>query len=817
VLLIGLIGGVAMASVAAGRRTQSSYTTFVRSTNPTDLTMSVYGQGESPYSARLTKTIERLPNVRHVDSWVGVGALPLKPDGAPLIDSPLNPVGSLGLYFDDDRATAVEGRMARADRVDEFVTTALGARILHIHVGSVVPTGVYSLAQLSERGFGTPAVAPRRTIQMKLVGIVELNNEVVEDVVDQRPTDVVYTPALTHVSLHMGATQGTWYGLQFVHGSRDIASVERALTAVIPHGEVANFRVAATSNAKVERAVRPEAIALGLFGAIAGLAAIAVAAQAVAREVGAHGAEPRVLWALGASPATVFADVLAGVLVAIALGTLVADAVAVALSPLAPLGPVRRVYPSAGVAIDRTVLGAGTGILLVMLGAVAVIAAVRTRPRAALGATGVTGVGRISKVTESAAGAGMPAPAVVGLRFALEPGRESTAVPVRAVLVGAIVAVLLVVATVTFGSSFATLVATPPLYGWNWNYALTSVNGVPPSAARLLQRDPDVAGASGYIDADAQIDGHEIAALLGDTRPEVAPPILSGHGLEANRQIVLGTATLRMLHKHVGDTVMAGYGTPSNGAFYLPPIPLTIVGTATLPAVIGSASFTDHVSMGTGALLAEGVLPASFRKAINNPDPTQSGRPLVFVRLKSSVGAAAGRADMQRIATAGDRAFAKDPHAIGDRVEVISVQRPAEIVNYRSTGLTPVVLAAGLAAGAVGSLALTLLSVVRRRRRDLALLKTIGFTRRQVSAVVSAQSTVAAIVGVAIGLPLGVALGRWLWSLFARNIYVVPHPTVSSWVLVGVAFGALALANLVAAIPGFIAGRTPAALVLRNE
>ena len=37
VLLIGLIGGLSMASVAAGRRTQSSYPTFMTSTNPSDL------------------------------------------------------------------------------------------------------------------------------------------------------------------------------------------------------------------------------------------------------------------------------------------------------------------------------------------------------------------------------------------------------------------------------------------------------------------------------------------------------------------------------------------------------------------------------------------------------------------------------------------------------------------------------------------------------------------------------------------------------------------------------------------------------------
>ena len=44
-LLIGLTGGTAMASIEAGRRTQSSYPTFLASTNPSDLTVSVFNPG----------------------------------------------------------------------------------------------------------------------------------------------------------------------------------------------------------------------------------------------------------------------------------------------------------------------------------------------------------------------------------------------------------------------------------------------------------------------------------------------------------------------------------------------------------------------------------------------------------------------------------------------------------------------------------------------------------------------------------------------------------------------------------------------------
>ena len=39
VLLIGLTGGIAMGSVAAARRTQASFATFLASTNPSDLSL----------------------------------------------------------------------------------------------------------------------------------------------------------------------------------------------------------------------------------------------------------------------------------------------------------------------------------------------------------------------------------------------------------------------------------------------------------------------------------------------------------------------------------------------------------------------------------------------------------------------------------------------------------------------------------------------------------------------------------------------------------------------------------------------------------
>jgi hypothetical protein len=238
-----------------------------------------------------------------------------------------------------------------------------------------------------------------------------------------------------------------------------------------------------------------------------------------------------------------------------------------------------------------------------------------------------------------------------------------------------------------------------------------------------------------------------------------------------------------------------------------------------MPAVGFASAISDHTSMGTGALLSNSALPKSVLQAMNSPDPTLNGPNLALVRLRPGVDAAAGRANLQRIAEAANRAFAAVPDGggSGDTIAVVGVQRPAEIVNYRTIGATPTLLVSGLALGAVSGLALTLVASVRRRRRDLALLKSLGFTQRQLGTAVAWQASVNAVVGIAIGVPVGIVVGRWLWVLFARQIYAVPEPTVPVVSVILVAVGALVLANVVAAVPARLAACTPTALMLRAE
>jgi putative ABC transport system permease protein len=810
VVLIGALGGLAMGAIVAARRTQSSFATFLASTNPSDVVVGssllnpALGPG-SGYDTALIHRIAGLPGVRAASSVGGFDAIPLNlrpAQSAAVQNAAVQTEGSIdGLYLHQNRVTVLQGRLPNLDRADEFVTDAATARVLGLHVGEVIPWGFYSDAQVGLSN-NLPTTPPYLQVNERLVGTVVFNNAVIQDEVDatNTPLTSLFTPALTRQLTHCCLTF-TFTGLQLVHGSRDVSAVEAEVGRVIPPGLPRDFTSTATIAGKANRALKPESIALGVFGAIAALAALLIAGQLIGRQLRLGADETRTLRALGADPTMTMGDGLLGTLLAVAVGTLVAVGVAVALSPLAPLGAVRPVYPARGVALDGTVLAGGAAVLMLGLGVVAAALALRQAPHRVSSRDEPAG-GRTSRVASSAASAGLPPPAVAGIRLALEPGSSGTAVPVRSAMLGAVLAMVVVTATLTFGASLSTLAARPALYGWNWSYLLSGGQGVgtiPPQAHALLAGDRTVAATSDLYFATLEIDGQTVPALGSTPRAPVAPPLLSGHAFNAANQVVLGATTLADVHRHVGDVVEVRVGDA-------PPTRLRIVGTATMPT-IGAAGASQHTTMGTGALLSYQLIPPTVRNSFqNSPD----GPNAIFVRLRDGADPTTARRALDRIATALGL-----PTNYG--VTVVPVQRPAEIVNYQSMGTTPIILGAGLGVGAFVALGLTLMASVRRRRQELALLKTLGFTRRQLAATVAWQSSVAVVVGAAVGAPIGVALGRALWILFADDIHAVARPSVPLLTITALAVGAILLANLVAAVPGRVAARTPTATLLRAE
>jgi ABC-type lipoprotein release transport system permease subunit len=106
---------------------------------------------------------------------------------------------------------------------------------------------------------------------------------------------------------------------------------------------------------------------------------------------------------------------------------------------------------------------------------------------------------------------------------------------------------------------------------------------------------------------------------------------------------------------------------------------------------------------------------------------------------------------------------------------------------------------------------------VTRRRREVGLLKALGFLRRQVAFTLSWQTSTVALVGIVIGVPAGIAIGRLVWRFFANGLGVVPVPVVTVGIIAAVAVGTLVVANLLAVGPALVAARSRPAGLLRSE
>src|SRR5580658_2807134 len=382
IILIGLIGGIAMASIAAGRRTQASYPTFLASTNPSDLTVSIYSPNSGGAVTPLTARIARLRDVKAVEAVAEPHLVPLTKDGAPRLSdvAAVNVLGSVdGMFLDQDRLAIAQGRRSDPNRIADVVMDSSAARLLGVHVDETVAMGLYTDAQTQLPGFGTPSVPPRLRIAAKVVGIAVVNNQVVEDDVDRAYGFVFVTPALMREAITLSPAQGApiAYGLQLNHGTRDIVTVEQEIIHLVPPGATSEFHVTSRVVTQVELAIKPESVALGGFGIIAALVCLVLGTQAISRQLRWGDEDRQVLRALGAGRVTTAGDGLIGILGAVTLGSLVAVGLAVGLSPLAPLGPVRPVYPYPGIAVDWTVLGIGLAVLIGVLGALSVALAYR--------------------------------------------------------------------------------------------------------------------------------------------------------------------------------------------------------------------------------------------------------------------------------------------------------------------------------------------------------------------------------------------------------------------------------------------------------
>lgn len=786
VVLFSLLGGLSLASFAGARRTASAYPRFREAGQALDVQF---------FHTDYPEQVRALPSVTGAATYFSFVAGVVDAEGRPDLSTTVvvEPVGSLdGLYFTRDRFTVTKGRMPDPSRPDEVaVNEYLAATAAGVVIGSRYPIGVFDPAQ-EDAVFSEDPPPPVDQVEVTVVGIGLFPDEVVQDDTD-RAGRMLLTPAFTE-------RERRWvsYGWTGVSLKREAGSVERFkrdYLATLPSGaQGTSFRETADVVARTQEAIRPLAVALAAFGAMAAIATFLLVGQALVRLLRSDREDLVTIRAMGGGPRMLAALLLPGAAVSVGAGAVGAMAMAVALSPLTPIGPLRRVEADSGVAFDWTVLLLGTAGLAILLVAVGVTVAVRQTPHRRQARERLD-VPRRSTLAGVVAAAGFPLPAVAGMRLALESGQGRTSVPARAALGGAVVAVVALVASLVFGTSLRSLVDSPQLYGWDWDLTVLDESGYGEidveEAASILDSDPDVGGWAGGFFQSVELDGSGVPVLGMAADARVTPPLLSGRMVRDPGDVVLGATTLDLLDKKLGDTVvLASHGGERE---------LRVVGTAVFPTI--GPILGAYTSLGEGALMVYDAIPGW--------DEVSSGPKALFVRFTPAA---------DREATIGrlEETLAGVGRFPGS-AQILPVQRPAQIVHYESMGATPAVLGGVLVLAAVVSLGLALASGVRRRRRDLSILKSLGFTRRQLSSAVVWQSSIIVGIGLLVGVPLGVALGRWLWIVFADRLPVLARPSVPVLALLAVACALVVLANVVAALPARVAARTPVAAILRSE
>ena len=579
-VLCGLLGAVSLAALAGARRTESAYGRYLHAINASDVEVNV----PSP-DLSLDARVAALPGVRSSAAWLGL-------DANPVIHGKVNPsfqtdgvAGSVdGEYFTHDTMTVLAGHLPPLGSTDEVALTPSVARLFGVGVGDRV---TYQFENSL-----SPTNTPTGELSYRVAAIIELPPLLV-DQFDQVAQSVL-PPAATAAALRLpGAVAFSWVGVRVVGGSAGIPAFQETVArfgARVGNGYTFGVRRLDTVHQQVQEAIRPQAVAVAVLGALAALALLVLVGQALAQQLDNAARQAGALRAIGLTRWENAVACGAGGALAVVAGLLLAIVGAVLLSPLAPVGPVRQIDPARGFQLDATVLLGGGLVLAVLL--LGVLAWLSWR---AVGVEGRVRFRRPSFLTRTAPQLGLPVTAQLGTGYALAapPGTGRTAV--RTNLIGSVVAVGAVVTAVVFAACLNGLVTHPERYGWNWNVLLqneggygsflpqdvnaTTLGNGEGTLDQLMAHTPGIRGWSAFGFTQLSVDGQQIPVLGVATHGgDVEPPTVDGQSLTGTRalpiaanprldpgQIEIGELTLQQLGKSIGDTVRVGTGPTARG------------------------------------------------------------------------------------------------------------------------------------------------------------------------------------------------------------------------------------------------------------
>jgi putative ABC transport system permease protein len=776
VLLVGLAGGVLLTAVAGARRSSTAYERLREETREADLDILFDG----PPSDIDEVSVEELADLPQIEAMTSTAFPFIVPAGSGLYPY-LDFLAIVGLDeafgASINRSRLQEGRAPDPDRPDEMAVAEVFARELDLQVGDRVEFESYAPEQLEPlftTGDAGPPAGPRVTL--RVTGIAEAPIFLSESVGSFVPR-VLLSPAFWDARGGEMASYPGGFTLRLRNGADDVPAVSAAVRDIFADQPSLELQPASEVDAKIESSIDVTVGALVLSGLVAGLVGCIALAQALGRHLAQDASSGQWLAALGMTRRERVASLFGSVVPVIVGGAVLAVVVAIAASPSMPVGVARRAEPDPGVSIDAWVLGLGFLGIVVVVGAVAVAAALLV-DRSTAAAIDADIAGRPSWSARALGRTNLPPAAGIGVGMALEP-RAGSAWSVRSALAGVALGVTGLVAVIVFAASLSTLVDSPDFYGAPWEGYISGFGGEVVQELRdTLVDDPDVEQVGIVRTSVALVGGdemnvHAVEALKGGT----AFTLLDGRSPTGAGEAALGTSTTRELDVGIGDTVTIE-GTKGT-------VQATVVGTAAFPVV------DERSSVGRGVLLDDSDLAAVVTEESVNHDLVIGWRP----------GVDAAVANRELSAQAG--------------VDVSSPRLPADVNNLREVDAIPRALAAFLGCLAVFVLVHALVSTTRVRRHELAVLRTLGFQGRQLAATLAWQATTIAAIGLVVGTAIGLVVGRLVWRSVATGIGVVDDPSVPGPVVAAIAVAALLVANVAAALPARAARHVQPATVLR--
>ncbi len=370
-------------------------------------------------------------------------------------------------------------------------------------------------------------------------------------------------------------------------------------------------------------------------------------------------------------------------------------------------------------------------------------------------------------------------PATTGAGMAIEP-RGGTAWAVRSAFLGVAFGVTGVIAVLVFVANVDALVNSPDRYGSPFDAAVSGFSGdvLEEGGAELLD-DPKVAEVALELGGLGRVGGEEVNTYAVESiKGDISLILLDGRQPSSGAEVVLGTSTLESAGVVLGEEVeVEGAGDT---------LLATVVGTAVFPV-------TDERSApGRGVLLGR----EDFER-ISAPDEVNAD---VLIKWADGV----------------DPKVANEELAEATGTEVSAPRLPSDVNNLQDVKALPRALAAFLAVLAALAVIHALVSTVRMRRQELAVLRSLGFERRQLGSTLVWQAMTIGLIGLTVGVPLGLVVGRVVWRAAASGIGVVDDPVTPALSVAVVVIAALLILNVAAIAPSRSARKVSAAAVLRS-